>query len=218
MHHSFDMYDEYRQKSINVDLQTQSNIDDLLVLYTCRLSWVLATEESGHLAWELQLDVGILDHPMSSLRISSAFQQHGVSCESTDCQDMTVTCFVCIDRKFLEPDSGHESCGYLTTACDDHWHVGVSVEHHDAAAVNPVLPGTVPDNPAGRTMTLMSLHLRQHYHHSYHHQHMALKINIIYQVHNTHITQYTENWCFLVQVHTSSWACHRDCAGGWVEI
>ena len=189
MHHSFDMCDECRQKSINVDLQTQNNIDDPVALYTCRLSWVPVTEESDHLASELQPDVGILDHPVSSLRISSAFQQHDVNCESTGCRDMTVTCFVCIGRKFSEPGSGHGSCGYLMTACDDHWHVDVNVEHHDAAAVNLVLPGTVPDSLAGRTRTRTSLHLPQHYHRSYHHPRTALKINNIYQQHILHNTQ-----------------------------
>jgi len=177
MHHSFGMYAECYQMSINVDLQTQNSIDDLVVLYTCRLSWVLVSEGSDHLALELQLEVEIPDHPVSSLRISSAFQQHDVSCESTDCQDMTATCFGCTCRKSLVPHNVHESCCCLTTACDDHWLVAVSVEYHNATAGNPVLPDTVQDSPAGHTKSPMPLHL-QHYHHSHHHHHLHMPLKI----------------------------------------
>jgi len=120
MHHSFDTCDECHQMSINVDLQTQNSTDDLLVLCTCRLSWVLVYEESDHLASELQLAVEKLDHSVSSLRISSAFQQHDVSCESTDCRDMTETCSECIYKTSSVPHNVHGSCGCLMIACDDH--------------------------------------------------------------------------------------------------
>ena len=174
MHHSFDMCDECHRTSINVDLQTQNSTDDLLVLCTCTLSLVPAYEESDHLALELQLAVEKLDHSVSSLRISSVFQQHDVSCESTGCQDMTETCSECIYRMSSEPHSVHGSCGCLT-ASDDRWLVAESVEHRIGAAVNPVLPGTVPDSPGGHTKCLMPRHL-QYYHHRLRHLHMALKM------------------------------------------
>ena len=145
------MCDEYHQKSINVDLQTQNSTDDPLVLYTCILHWVLVTEGSSHLA--VQLEVEKLDHLVSSLKISSAFQQHDVSCENTGCQGISATCSVCTSRTFSEPHSVHEGCGYLTAAHVDHLLVVVTV----TTAVNPVLPGTAQDSPAGHIKSQIPL-------------------------------------------------------------
>jgi len=173
MHHSFDNCHDCHQMSINVDRQTQNSIDDLVVLYTRTPSWQLVTRASDCLALESQLQVEKLDHPASSLMISSAFQQHDVSCESTDCRDMTETCFVCTSRKFSEPRSVHENCGYLTAACDDHCLVGVTAAHHSVAAVNAALPDRAPDSLADHTMSPIPLHLHQCYHHR-HHLYIAL--------------------------------------------
>ena len=161
-----DRCDKRHQMSTNEGLQTQNSTGDPAVLYTSRPSQVQAT---GHRASVLQRDAEILDHPASSLGISSASRRHGASCESRDCRGTTATCSECRGRTFAAPCSERGSCGHRTTVGGRRLLDAGAVERHNAAAASPELPDRVPGNHAGHTETLTSLHPRQCCHHIHHH-------------------------------------------------